>query len=185
MKELEIRLSGTGGQGLVLGGRILARALVLEGFLVAQSQSYEPTARGGLSRSDLVASVDTVDYPLATALDFLVILDQIAVPVSKDMIKAGGLVLVDSGQVTEPPSGDHTVISLPFAETAKRVGSLRTANTVALGALVEAGGLCRGESLERAIRETMSGRNLDIGLAGAAAGQELALQPAASPQSSP
>lgn len=64
----QARLSGSGGQGLGLAGRLLADALVAEGWRVALSQSYEPTSRGGLSRSDLVVDGAAVDYPLATDL---------------------------------------------------------------------------------------------------------------------
>ena len=52
-------------------GRILADALGHETLNVAESQSYEPTSRGGLSRADLVASNAEVDYPLASDLDYL------------------------------------------------------------------------------------------------------------------
>ena len=67
-KQLEIRLSGSGGQGLILAAGILAEALVAEGRSAAQSQSYEPTSRGGLSRSDLVVSDGEADYPLVTCM---------------------------------------------------------------------------------------------------------------------
>ena len=77
--ELEIRLSGSGGQGLILAAGILAEAFVSEGRTVAQSQSYEPTSRGGLSRSDLVVSDGEADFPLVSELDYLVVLDQVAV----------------------------------------------------------------------------------------------------------
>ncbi len=73
MPDFEVRISGSGGQGILLAGRILADALGHEALNVAQSQSYEPTSRGGLSRADLVASDAEVDYPLASDLDYLVI----------------------------------------------------------------------------------------------------------------
>ncbi len=43
----EIRLSGYGGQGLILAGIILAEAAMRDGYEVVQSQSYGPEARGG------------------------------------------------------------------------------------------------------------------------------------------
>ncbi len=94
-KGYEIRLSGTGGQGLGLGGKMLAAALSSDGLHVAQSQSYEPTSRGGMSRSDLVVTHETADYPLATALDYLLILDTRAMSISEGMINDNAVVLVD------------------------------------------------------------------------------------------
>src|SRR3990172_7649104 len=73
--RLEVRLSGTGGQGLILAGMILSDAVVLEGKWAAQSQSYEPLSRGGSSRADVVISAEEGDYPLVTEPDFLLVLD--------------------------------------------------------------------------------------------------------------
>ncbi|HHI81953.1 MAG TPA: pyruvate ferredoxin oxidoreductase, partial [Rhizobiales bacterium] len=96
MKEtVEIRLSGSGGQGLMLAAGILSGALVGEGRSVAQSQSYEPTSRGGLSRSDLVVSDGVADYPLVSGLDFLVVLDQVAVSESASLIRDDAIVITD------------------------------------------------------------------------------------------
>jgi len=152
-KEFEIRLSGSGGQGLILSARILAAALVAEGLNVAQSQSYEPTSRGGLSRSDLVVSDGEVDYPLITALDYLIIMDQIAANASTDLLKSDAVVIIDSTRVTSPPQGGFKICSFPLTEIARKTGSGRVANMVALGVLVAAGGPCKPESVEQAVAD--------------------------------
>ena len=59
MKQ-ELRLSGTGGQGLILAGIILAEAALLDGKLAIQSQSYGPEARGGSSKSEVIISEDAI-----------------------------------------------------------------------------------------------------------------------------
>jgi 2-oxoglutarate ferredoxin oxidoreductase subunit gamma len=173
MDELEIRLSGSGGQGLILSARILSEALTLEGRTVAQSQSYEPTSRGGLSRSDLVVGDDVPDYPLVTALDVLLILDQCAAEASGGLIKAGATVLADSRRVTAPPQGDFVLHALPLSETARGLGSERVANIVALGALVALSAVCRRDSLEQAIRARTPKGYLDLNLEAMAAGGRL------------
>ena len=137
---LQIRLSGSGGQGLILAGRILAAALVSAGRRVAQSQSYEPTSRGGLSRADLVVTDDLADYPLVTALDHLVILDKPAAHASDGLLHAGSTVLCDGRKVTSAVRGPFALHRLPLWETAVRVGSPRVANIVALAALAAIGG---------------------------------------------
>ena len=55
----EIRLSGSGGQGLITAGIILARAAVLDKMKVTQTQSYGPESRGGASRADVIISNET------------------------------------------------------------------------------------------------------------------------------
>jgi 2-oxoglutarate ferredoxin oxidoreductase subunit gamma len=152
-KSLEIRLSGSGGQGLILAASILSQALVADGRTVAQSQSYEPTSRGGLSRSDLVVSDGPVDYPLVSEMDFLVILDQVAVGESEGSIKDSAIVITDSKNVTEPPKGKFRLVSLPVTETARTLGNRRVANTIALAALTALGGLCDRETLEKVVAD--------------------------------
>ena len=152
-KEIEIRMSGSGGQGLILGARVLSAALSAEGLNVAQSQSYEPTSRGGLSRSDLVASDGEVDYPLVTALDYLVIMDEIASHASTELLKPDTVVIIDSSRVTSLPQGEFKTYAFPLTEIARKLGSGRAANIVALGALIGIGGPCRQESVEQALRD--------------------------------
>jgi len=151
--EIEIRLSGSGGQGLLLGARMLAAALSAEGMKVAQSRSYEPTSRGGLSRSDLVVSDHDVDYPLVTALDYLVVMDEVAAKASTALLKKGAVVIIDSSCVTSPPRGDFKFYSFPLTEMARKLGNGRVANMLALGVLAGSGGPCALESIESAVRD--------------------------------
>ncbi len=152
MAHYEIRLSGSGGQGLLLSGMTLSEALIGEGKLASQSQSYEPTSRGGLSRADLVVSDTAVDYPLVTALDFLLVLDPIAVAASDGLVKDDGIVLIDSGRVPSYPAGPWRLHALPMAAAAQALGNPRATNMVALGAMPALTDLCRRESLEQAMR---------------------------------
>jgi len=55
--QTEIRLTGSGGQGLILGGIILAEAAILDGKNAIQSQSYGPEARGGASKAEVIISI--------------------------------------------------------------------------------------------------------------------------------
>jgi 2-oxoglutarate ferredoxin oxidoreductase subunit gamma len=168
----EIRLSGTGGQGLGLSGKMLAAALSSEGLHVAQSQSYEPTSRGGMSRSDLVVTPEIADYPLATALDYLLILDQSATSGSDGMIKNEAVVLVDEELVPDPPPGDFKIYALPLSRTAISLGNLRVTNVVSLGALIALTKICSLSALEAAIERITPSKyaqmNLDAVRAGAA-----------------
>lgn len=171
----EIRLSGTGGQGLGLGGKMLATALSDTGLHVAQSQSYEPTSRGGMSRSDLVVSRETADYPLATALDYLLILDQRAVAISDGMIKDKALVLIEDELVPEPPSGDFEIHSLPLSKTAISLGNLRVTNVVSLGALIALTKICSLSTLEAAIERITPKKYAQMNIDAVRAGYELTL----------
>ena len=159
-KTYAIRLSGVGGQGLVVGAKVLADALMREGKTVAQSQSYEPVSRGGLSRSDLVVGEGLIDYPLVTMLDLLLVAEQSALAVSESIIAKDGIVVCDSERSPQPPQeeGNYRVYSLPLTESARKLGNIRMANMVALGAMAVLSRCCRIESLQQAVQAQMSKR---------------------------
>ena len=105
MDRYEVRLSGEGGQGLVLAGAVLAEAAgVYGGKFVAYTQSYGPESRGGGCRSDLVVSDQPIDYPICTQLDLLLCLTQKACDKYWPMLKKGGLLIVDSRSISGSPS---------------------------------------------------------------------------------
>lgn len=172
--QIEIRLSGSGGQGILLAGQLLGDALTLEKKRIAQSQSYEPTSRGGLSRCDLVAGAKTADYPLASALDYLVILDRIAVHSSDDILKPDTLIVIDSGAADDQTAGNGQTRVLPLLDTARACNDIRSANMVALGALLELSGICRAETFAMAIRNGAPAKLVKSMLEAIKAGQALA-----------
>ncbi len=174
--RLEIRIGGTGGQGLILCAKMLADALVAAGKRVAQSQTYEPTSRGGYCNSDLVVSECEVDFPLATALDCLVLLDRMAVKPSWPLLKPGALVIADTRLCPELPDSKHRTYHLPLTRTAIELGSERVANIVALGALAALDNLCARKALERAVRADTPKSFLDLNLDALAAGYRLGEQ---------
>ena len=178
--RLEIRIGGTGGQGLILCAKMLADALCATGKRVAQSQTYEPTSRGGFCNSDLVISAGEVDYPLATAVDYLVLLDRLAVKPSWPLLKSGALVIADTRLCPELPEGDrngnYRAHHLPLSRTAIELGSERVANIVALGALAALSGVCERKALEQAVRAETPKSFLDLNLDALAAGYRLGEQ---------
>ena len=75
-KQTEIRLSGSGGQGIITAGIILAEAALYDGLNALQSQSYGPEARGGSSKAEVIISEHEINYPKVTSPDILVSLTQ-------------------------------------------------------------------------------------------------------------
>ena len=152
MSRIEVRFSGSGGQGLILSAKFLSAALTVEGKSVAQSQSYEPVSRGGLSRSDLVVSSGQAGFPPSQGLDYLVILDGAAANASDDLLRPSPLVMADADLVPTPPVGAFDVVPLPFVESARKLGNKRVANIVALSALVARSRICGLDTLEHIVR---------------------------------
>ncbi|MDD3642065.1 MAG: 2-oxoacid:acceptor oxidoreductase family protein [Candidatus Krumholzibacteria bacterium] len=137
MERYELRLSGSGGQGLILAGKILAEAVAIyEGRNAVQTQSYGPEARGGASKAEVVISDGDIDYPKAMSLDVLLSLTQESCAKYSGDLKPGGILIVDSEMVTDPPRGEYRLYAAPITEIATtRVGKVVVTNIVALGFL--------------------------------------------------
>lgn len=146
----EIRLAGSGGQGLILAGIILAEAAgIYEGKFVCQTQSYGPAARGGASKAEVVISDAEIDYPKAIQPDVLLAMNQKSLDTYSSDLKPEGLLLVDATLVPEVPF--ERFIAIPFTQLARELGKEMVANIVALGALAALSGAVTLESLEKAV----------------------------------
>lgn len=149
--RLEIRLSGSGGQGLIFAGVLLAEAAgIHEGRNVVQTQSYGPEARGGASRSDVVISNSTIYYPKTSKLDILLALTQEACDQYSSALREKGILIVDSSSVRQVPIAG--AYSLPFSHIARDViGTPVVTNVISLGALSAISKIVSLESLEKVV----------------------------------
>jgi 2-oxoglutarate ferredoxin oxidoreductase subunit gamma len=129
----EIRLSGSGGQGIIMAAIVLAEACgVFDGKYVSQTQSYGPEARGGTSKSEVVISSQTIDYPRATKLDLLLAMNQASCDTYFGDLKPDGLLVVDATYVDQLPTS--RAVAIPFTQIAReKVGKELVANMIALG----------------------------------------------------
>lgn len=148
----QISLSGTGGQGIILAGIILAEAAILENKQAIQTQSYGPEARGGASKSEVIISEEEIDYPKIVEADILLAMSPEAVVKYVDMLKTGGKLIVDTSLVTDIPQVEAEVYPVPLTKTAREeLGNPMFANLVSLGVLVAISGVVSRESLTAAV----------------------------------
>jgi 2-oxoglutarate ferredoxin oxidoreductase subunit gamma len=150
-KRYEIRLSGSGGQGIILSGIILAEALGLYGGKsVAQTQSYGPEARGGASKAEVIVSDEEIDYPKAIKLDLLLAMNQKSCDEYYRDLKENGVLIVDSTFVTQVPTSK--AIQIPFTKIAReKFRKEIVANIIALGAITEFMDIISPKAMEEAV----------------------------------
>jgi 2-oxoglutarate ferredoxin oxidoreductase subunit gamma len=150
MSQIEIRLGGSGGQGLILAGIILAEAAILDGKNAVQSQSYGPEARGGASKAEVIISEGSIDFPKVDEADVLLVLSQEAYDKYADTLKPDG-VLISDDQIHLLPGQQH-VLQLPILITASdKIGRSMVANIVALGVIQGVTQVVSLDSLETAV----------------------------------
>ncbi len=174
---VEIRFGGSGGQGVVLMGIILATAANHDRRCVVQTESYGPEARGGYSRSDVIISDGPIDYPKLDQADLLVALSQDSANGYTRTLRREGILIYDSEKVATPPVFPGTSIGMPFTRLAKEeTGRIQSANVLTLGAVVRITGVVSVESLLMAVSEAVPAGTKEVNSKALARG--LAIDPA-------
>jgi len=150
-KRYEVCLTGSGGQGIILSGIILAEALGLYGGkFVAQTQSYGPEARGGASRTEVIVSDEEIDYPKAIKLDLLLAMNQKSCDEYYRDLKEDGMLIVDSTFVTQVPTSK--AIQIPFTKIAREKFHREiVANIISLGTITEFMDIISPKDMEAAV----------------------------------
>jgi 2-oxoglutarate ferredoxin oxidoreductase subunit gamma len=175
IKSAEIRLSGSGGQGLILAGIILANAAVIEKRRVTQTQSYGPESRGGYSRADVIISDKEIFFPEATQFDILMALTQEACDKYIYDIKEKGILIVDTTYVKNISVMSDNTYEVPFTDiVSDKLGSPITTNICSLAFLVKATGIVKEESLKQAIKDNVKPAFVDLNMKAMKLGFELA-----------
>ena len=176
----EIRFSGSGGQGMMLLGDVMAQAAgIYEGKEILLTKSYGPESRGGACRSELILDDGPIDSPTLERVDVLLAMTQLACDTYAPDLRPGGVLLVDSGLVRTVPAGAR-VFALPLTAIAREVtGKDIAANVVALGALAVLGDIAPPEAVRRAVHERFApklkesnDRAFDAGMTAARAAME-------------
>jgi len=149
--RFEMRLSGSGGQGMILASVIIAEAIGTDpSKRVIQTQSYGPEARGGASKADVVVSTSEIYYPKALTLDLLLAMTQESMDKYYVDLKENGTLIIDNVLVTQVPTDNY--YGLPFTRLAREeAGHVMVANVIALGAIAGLTGIVSHDALVKAV----------------------------------
>ncbi len=153
----KVIMAGAGGQGMMALGKLLARAMAEEGREVTFFPSYGSEVRGGTAHCHLVISEGEIYSPVIERADSLIIMNQPSLDKFEERIASGGLVVINTSLVERAVQReDLEVVEVAATDTANRLGNVRVANIVALGAFVGQTGVVKTASVERAIEELFS-----------------------------
>jgi len=162
-KYYEVRLSGAGGQGLGLAGRVFSEAAIDSGYNVCQTQSYGPEARGGASRTDIIISKKEILYPNCRNLDILLAMNQESADKFGKSVKDEGIILVDTTFVNQIPEGrvyEYSLTSISIEEFKTPMA----ANIIAVGMLASLTRLFTLDAWIRAMKERVPRRFIKMNL---------------------
>ena len=173
--RLDIRISGSGGQGIISTGMILGKAIAVgDGRNVSQSQSYGPEARGGAAFADIIISDGEIYFPGCNDLDLLVAFTGESYEKFARNTKENGIIIADVGAV-DVLTGNANTIRIPFIKLAKDTfGMPLTANIICLGFLSAFCGIVSKKSIEDTVIEEFQGsKHLEVNLKALKTGLEL------------
>jgi 2-oxoglutarate ferredoxin oxidoreductase subunit gamma len=156
--------SGSGGQGVITATIILAEAAVLyENLNAVQSQSYGAAARGGATRSDVIISDSTIDYPKVIQPNVLVCLTQEAYNKFYPIVRPGGLLITDTRYVKTQKKVDAQQKELPmFQNVMDKIGKPIVFNICMLGAVMEMVDLINPEAIMKVLENRIPSDFLDL-----------------------
>lgn len=154
-QKIEMRLTGSGGQGVILAAIIFADAALEDGLNAIQTQSYGPEARGGASKAEVIISKDEIKYPKVVKNDILLALTQKSYDKYIASLDKDGILVVDES-VDVKEDVPYKVYKLPIIGTAiDKIGTHMVANIVSVGSLyaIMGEGVINIETLKRSISD--------------------------------
>lgn len=152
--ETSIIIAGFGGQGVLFAGQLLAYAGMDAGKHVTWIPSYGPEMRGGTAHCVVIISDDPIGAPIVTRPDIAIVLNQPSADKYKNLVKTGGLLVVNSSLVDGADGRDDIdIVHVPANAIAEELGTSKMLNMAALGAMLAARPVLSLETVERALTE--------------------------------
>lgn len=165
--ETSVIVAGSGGQGVLLLGRLIAYTGMLAGKHVTWFPSYGAEMRGGTANCTVVISDSTVGSPIVAQPDSLIIMNCPSLKRFIKRLKDNGTLIYDSSLINDStcPDGDlagierYNLIAIPASNEASVLGSIRYANMVLFGAFLGHSGLVGINKAEDALYEMLPQRH--------------------------
>jgi 2-oxoglutarate ferredoxin oxidoreductase subunit gamma len=174
MSQTDLAIAGVGGQGSILAGVILGSAAVTyDNKYATQTQAYSSELRGGFAAAWVIVSDEPIEFPRVTHPDVLVAQAQDSINRFGEVVKPGGILIVDSDMVQEIPTNIKQKFTIPATSIARnQVKAAVTANMVMLGALCKVTQVVSRTALEQAIKKAVPKGKEDINLEAFSLGYE-------------
>ena len=131
--------AGFGGQGMLLIGKFLAMANMLDGKHVSWLPSYGPEMRGGTANCSVTVSDEPVASPMVDMADVVIAMNLPSLDKFESKVKPGGLLVINSSIIERKSTRDDVrVVYCDSNAIADSVKNPKGANVAILGALMGA-----------------------------------------------
>lgn len=157
-----IIIAGSGGQGVMLLGKVIAEAAMQQGYQVIYLPAYGPEVRGGTSHCMVTISDQEIGSPYFTKADSLIILNNPSLERFKNSVKNDGLLILNSSLAKIDAYAKVKVLQFPFTDIALRLNNVKVANMVALGIYLVEKRILKIENIVRVFKFMAPSGNLKI-----------------------
>jgi len=156
----QVVISGFGGQGIILVGKLLAQTAMKAGKEVTYMPAYGAEVRGGTANCVIVISDNPISSPVIDKPDAVIAMNKASVDKFAPKLKPAGLLILNSSLVDEIPKLDASikVVKIPADHIAVELGSVKVANMVALGAYLEKCGVLKLETAGDSLPDVLAER---------------------------
>ncbi len=157
----EFIFAGFGGQGMLLIGKFLAMACMLDGKHVSWLPSYGPEMRGGTANCSVIVSDEPVGSPLVDMADAIVAMNEPSLDKFESKVRPGGVLVINSSIIERKSVRDDIkVVYCDANKIAEEVGNPKGANVAILGSLMETNPIVSDEKMAEAIKLELGERKL-------------------------
>ena len=154
--QTEVIMSGFGGQGLMMIGKLLAHSGMIEHRNVSWLPSYGPEMRGGTANCNVIISDNIIGAPVVTEAGCVIAMNLPSLDKFETHVKKGGRLLINSSLINRRSTRtDINVLEIPVNDIANMQGSLKVANVVMLGAYIALSHVVKKETVLKAIEEVL------------------------------
>lgn len=167
MAKNEIRITGLGGQGVILSAYILGKAAsIFDDKSATMNQSFGPEARGSACSTQLIVSSDEIRYPYISGSDVLVAMSQEGFNKHLPELREKGMVVLEEDLVkVEGSLNGQKVFKCPATRIAEeKLGKKIVLNIVMLGYLTKVTGVVNEKAMREAIKTSVPGGTEELNL---------------------
>jgi 2-oxoglutarate ferredoxin oxidoreductase subunit gamma len=166
MSTTEIKITGFGGQGVILTGMLIGKAAAIYGGKNAVlAQSFGPEARGGSCAAQVIVSDEPIYYPYVRTPEVLITLSQEAYTKFIPEIAPNGILIYEKDLVNPEnmPTGVKP-FPIPSTAIAEELGKKIVLNIVTVGFFTAVTGIVKPEAVKKAIADSVPKGTIDLNL---------------------
>ena len=154
----KVIVAGFGGQGVMLMGQILSYCATNKDINTLWFPSYGPETRGGTANCSVTISEEYVNSPVISTPDSIIIMNKPSLNKFMPKLKKGGKCFVNSSLVKDLEYRDDIeVIEVPINDLALKIGNLKVANMVMLGAYLAKTNIFKEEDVVEVMKQKFTG----------------------------